>query len=211
MAIKKYKNIKDIKATTKVTGTYKHFDETKRAKAKSRPIGELEIIKMINNEVRKIKSKMKTLEKNNLTDTPFYKKMKRAIKDNEFSVAGKSLSELSKLWSTTKSYNAMKTSKKKGAQEYQEQKKKHDDIWQNLSPDDKEKLEMLYNTFIEENPYWLNVMSFMNITKIMYEVIVNNPKATLSEAIVIVSQKLNEAYEEYFGFNEPELKGGFKI
>ncbi len=211
MAIKKYKNIKDIKATTKVTGTYKHFDESKRAKAKSRPIGELEIIKMINNEVRKIKSKMKTLEKNNLTDSPFYKKMKQSIKDNEFSVAGKSLSELSKLWHSVKSYNAMKTSKKKGAKAYQKQKEENEELFDNVPIDDKVKLEILYNDFIENEPYWLNVISPNQLKEITYNIMVEHPNQSLPELMVIISKNLDELYNQIMKTNQPELKGGFKI
>lgn len=170
-----------------------------------RGVGEKEIINMIRKEINKAKSRNRTLEKNGLTDTPFYKKFMKAYQNKEFSVAGKSLHQLIEIHARLKALNAMKTGTKKGAKEWKEYSEKIKEEFDNP------KIQGIYDIFIELNPFWLNVVSPSKIYNAINDVLIENKDASLNEIIPEVEKRLNELYERMQTGGAPELKGGFKM
>lgn len=178
-----------------------------------RGVGEKEIINMIRKEINKAKSRIRTLERNGLTNTPFCKKFMGAYQNKEFSVAGKSLHQLIEIHAHLKALNAMKTATKKGAKEWKEYSEK---IKEEFNPKKypwvtQEKIQGIYDTFIELNPTYLNVISPIHILTAIKEVVIENKDASLNEIIPEVEKRLDELYERMQAGGAPELKGGFKM
>lgn len=213
----KYKPINKVKPVKVTHDFYKEGkEEPKRAYKKGRGVGEQEIVKMIFKEVSKAKSKIKTLEKNNLTDAPFYKKFKEALKNKEFSTAGKDLKSLLQTHAKIKSFNAMKTSYKKGAKEWKETSSKFSSMTKDLPEDSLDKLNELYTIFLEEQPYWLNVFSPNELMIYVYDIIIksgyaNGEVSNRSEMLDLVNMALQDIYERKALVNDFAPGKGFSV
>ena len=213
----KYKPKNEVKPV-KIKQPHNYYKERKEGTKtpkrgyEKRGVGEKEIINMIRKEINKAKSRNRTLEKNGLADTPFYKKFMKAYQNKEFSVAGKSLHQLIEIHARLKSINAMKTATKKGAKEWKE----YDNTLNNLFYEKYpwvtiEKIRGIYAIFIELNPFWLNVISPSEIYNTINDVLIENKDASLNEIIPEVEKRLNELYERMQSGGTPELEGGFKM
>lgn len=207
---RKYKPKNEVKPV-KIKQPHNYYKEQKEGVKtpkrgyEKRGVGEKEIINMIRKEINKAKSRNRTLEKNGLTDTPFYKKFMKAYQNKEFSVAGKSLHQLIEIHARLKALNAMKTGTKKGAKEWKEYSEKIKEEFDNP------KIQGIYDIFIELNPFWLNVVSPSKIYNAINDVLIENKDASLNEIIPEVEKRLNELYERMQTGGAPELKGGFKM
>lgn len=213
---KRYKPKNKVKPV-KVKTTHDYYKSgkelPKRGYKKGRGVGEKEIINTIRKEINKAKSRIRTLEKNGLKNTPFYKKFMKGYQNKEFSVAGKSLSQLIEIHARLKSINAMKTSYKKGAKEWQEysERLKEEFNSEKYPWITSEKIQSIYDIFIELNPFWLNAVSPDKVYSIIKDTLIENKDASFNEIVPEVEKRLNELYEKMQAGGEPVLKNGFKI
>lgn len=213
---RKYKPKNEVKPV-KIKQPHNYYKEQKegiktpKRGYEKRGVGEKEIINMIRKEINKSKSRIRTLEKNGLTDTPFYKKFIKGYQNKEFSVAGKSLHQLIEIHAHLKSINTMKTATKKGAKEWKDYSDKLNNLFYEKYPwVTIEKIKGIYDIFIELNPYWANEISD-RVKKVIEDVLIENKDWSLNEIIPEVEKRLDELYEKMQSEKAPELKGGFKM